>query len=357
MEAIVAAPDDDAPRLVWADREGGERGELVVIQCRLARHDVTREERVRLAARETSLLENNTLAWAGVRHATFRRGFVETVRLEVDALQAMVEELFVRHPLLAGLGVTRLTEDVNTYIGPEPAVSWAEAERKLRDVLGRVPPGRLRSLDVSSEVRSTGDWSTSGSTHHFDAALLAVLRAAPTLRALHELVMVGTGVGPEHVPAIAELGLHRLHLGGHQLGGDGVVQLLREASTIARLTMWGGTPCLCGDALEILLAAPEIARLKELELLCHDLAPADVERIAGCAALSNLERLAVGYTDRVGATHLARSPHLPSLRELDLYAVQREVLALDQVPFSESVRARWLPSGTRVLSPSLIGGA
>ena len=36
IAAILAHPDDDAPRLVWADREGGERGELVVVQCALA---------------------------------------------------------------------------------------------------------------------------------------------------------------------------------------------------------------------------------------------------------------------------------------------------------------------------------
>jgi uncharacterized protein (TIGR02996 family) len=36
-EACAASPEDDEPRLVWADAVGGERGELVVIQCDLAR--------------------------------------------------------------------------------------------------------------------------------------------------------------------------------------------------------------------------------------------------------------------------------------------------------------------------------
>ena len=34
LDAILANPDDDAPRLVWADREGGERGELVSSNAR-----------------------------------------------------------------------------------------------------------------------------------------------------------------------------------------------------------------------------------------------------------------------------------------------------------------------------------
>jgi len=33
---IQAAPNDDAPRLAWANAVGGERGELVIVQCRLA---------------------------------------------------------------------------------------------------------------------------------------------------------------------------------------------------------------------------------------------------------------------------------------------------------------------------------
>ena len=37
LEECAARPDDDAPRLAWADLVGGERGELVVLQCDLAR--------------------------------------------------------------------------------------------------------------------------------------------------------------------------------------------------------------------------------------------------------------------------------------------------------------------------------
>jgi hypothetical protein len=52
-----AAPDSDAPRLVWADEVGGEHGELVIVQCRLASGAVTnRDEWRRLRARERELL-------------------------------------------------------------------------------------------------------------------------------------------------------------------------------------------------------------------------------------------------------------------------------------------------------------
>ncbi|MBA3499354.1 MAG: hypothetical protein H0T65_03220, partial [Deltaproteobacteria bacterium] len=44
LAECAANPDDDAPRLVWADLVGGERGELVVIQCDLARGGLTAAE-------------------------------------------------------------------------------------------------------------------------------------------------------------------------------------------------------------------------------------------------------------------------------------------------------------------------
>jgi uncharacterized protein (TIGR02996 family) len=49
LRAIVAAPDDDAPRLVYADwlDEHGEaaRAEFIRLQCKLARHPRTADGR------------------------------------------------------------------------------------------------------------------------------------------------------------------------------------------------------------------------------------------------------------------------------------------------------------------------
>src|SRR6188508_3624625 len=81
---IQATPDDDAPRLAWANAAGGERGELVVVQCRLASGAVTdRDEWRRLRARERELLLANGVAWSGLAgeypsSCMFRRGFVES---------------------------------------------------------------------------------------------------------------------------------------------------------------------------------------------------------------------------------------------------------------------------------------
>src|SRR5205823_9469231 len=80
-------PDDDAPRLIyadWLDDHGDEaRAEFIRVQCALARQ-ARPERRAELERREHELLSANRQAWLGpldsvlqYDHCTFRRGFPE----------------------------------------------------------------------------------------------------------------------------------------------------------------------------------------------------------------------------------------------------------------------------------------
>jgi uncharacterized protein (TIGR02996 family) len=83
LAAIRAAPDDDAPRLVYADRlmeRGDPRGEMIVLQCRDARGDKIVHERLK------ALLDAHGAAWRAhlpprVMSSDFVRGFVHRVAL------------------------------------------------------------------------------------------------------------------------------------------------------------------------------------------------------------------------------------------------------------------------------------
>src|SRR5262249_53223602 len=89
IRAVIANPDDDGPRLIYADwlDENGqqERADFIRIQCmgtRLAPGD----ERARLLRRSRALLKKYGWQWAGplsqwIRWGTFRRGFLEEVTL------------------------------------------------------------------------------------------------------------------------------------------------------------------------------------------------------------------------------------------------------------------------------------
>ena len=55
LQAVLADPEDDAPRLIyadWLDEQGeGERAEFIRVQCALARMDEDDERRPELEAR------------------------------------------------------------------------------------------------------------------------------------------------------------------------------------------------------------------------------------------------------------------------------------------------------------------
>lgn len=91
LDAIVAAPKDDGPRLVYADwllREGQQlHGELITVQCALAQHGEDAQQ-ASLRAREAQLLAAPALAWLApfmkLAARTFggsmrpQRGFIDT---------------------------------------------------------------------------------------------------------------------------------------------------------------------------------------------------------------------------------------------------------------------------------------
>src|SRR5262245_46162790 len=86
LAAVLAEPDDDGPRLVfadWLDDHGEpERAELIRLQIDRVRRSFPRDEFSTRWEREERLLRAHEMAWVGpianlVQGARFRRGFVE----------------------------------------------------------------------------------------------------------------------------------------------------------------------------------------------------------------------------------------------------------------------------------------
>src|SRR5689334_22533376 len=91
LKDICTNPDDDAPRLIyadWLDEHGQpERAEFIRTQCELARLAENDERRSALAARELELLVAHRAEWSapltgwGAEKSVFRCGFVEFVMM------------------------------------------------------------------------------------------------------------------------------------------------------------------------------------------------------------------------------------------------------------------------------------
>ena len=105
-EAVLQAPDDDAPRLSLAAAlaaKGDPRGEFIHAQVELAR-PAPDDERDRLARRARELLVRHEAEWVGpvadaVTAWRFHRGFIDDVTLDAEVLLANAETLFKTAPI------------------------------------------------------------------------------------------------------------------------------------------------------------------------------------------------------------------------------------------------------------------
>ena len=309
LQEILDAPDDDEPRLVWADREGGERGELVVLQCMLARYEGTRADRMPMQLREREVLRRFTKL--GV---TYVRGFIESMTVP---LAHVGPELFERAPLLRAIELENFMTELTLEETPFPGDAWMEDAERLRAAFATLPEGRLRSLRVPATLSVTFDQWTRA--HGYGDGLAAVVANVPSLARLTELDLVGGNVTKAAFPHLAKLPLERLAT-SPRLTGEDLVGLLRAVATLRGLSLPRGQPAICGDRLAMLLAAPEVGRLRELDLSYNQLGEEDLVRLGDCDSLANLERLGLAYANITprGWDAIAQSPHLEGLRALGL---------------------------------------
>lgn len=127
LEAVVAAPDDDAPRRVYADallETENPLGEFIHVQCDLAARALPREERIRRRRREKELLEAHGAQWTMGLYASFYttqfvRGFVEELTIAAENWTQHGHLLFERAPLLHTVILSELYESAGNHGGPE----------------------------------------------------------------------------------------------------------------------------------------------------------------------------------------------------------------------------------------------
>ncbi len=122
LRAVLAHPDDDQPRLVyadWLDEQGDPRGEFIRLQVELARHGPAHPRHKGWMRRAAELFLQHGREWGRplqgwVRPCRFRRGFVETVFVDwrrYDECAAAVRE---RAP------VREVLADVLKLYDPDP---------------------------------------------------------------------------------------------------------------------------------------------------------------------------------------------------------------------------------------------
>src|SRR5262245_9393769 len=102
LARIRELPDDDGPRLIfadWPDEQGDPRGECIRVQVALARLPEHDRRRLKLARIERDLLTRFADVWAEpirglATGPVFRRGFVEEVKVTARQFLAHPDALF-----------------------------------------------------------------------------------------------------------------------------------------------------------------------------------------------------------------------------------------------------------------------
>jgi uncharacterized protein (TIGR02996 family) len=296
LEDIIAHPDDDAPRLIfadWLDEQGSSaRAEFIRSQIERIRLPDWDARQVWLWLREQELLAQHGRKWKedlpsikGMNWDGFRRGFVATAIFTSFAeLRANAAACWAATPLEA---IT---------------VRWPRRKEKV-ETLG--PIAGLRHLSINMRVLEQRE--------------VVRLAASPLLSTLRTLTIDGGGLGVEgvrHLLASPHLGnLTALRLPNNDIG-DGVISALLEArsltalaeldlSNTARYGRYGEDPYIDSAAVAALAAWPGLARLRSLNLSGND----------------------VG---RDGLRALLRSPHAAGLKVLVFRANQVDGTVMDE---------------------------
>jgi uncharacterized protein (TIGR02996 family) len=298
---ICERPDDDAPRLIYADwlddRGAHDRAELIRVQCALP----TAAGPEPLRAREADLLAGHADAWRAEElpgwcraRAEFRRGFVAAVRCHGTDWLRHASDLVRRVPVEE---VFFLEDD---HFPAELAAGPSSLPASPHFA-------RLRCLLLNN--------------HHLGNRGAEALARSPHVARLRELYLDGDGIGDGGAAALASsralAGLTSLSLRDNHIDGDGG-RALAEASFAGGLTtLW-----LTNNRIDERGAALAAGawRLTHLYVNHNRLGDGAAAALAQAAALAGLRELDLRHNliGDAGARALAASPHLGGLDFLQL---------------------------------------
>jgi uncharacterized protein (TIGR02996 family) len=233
LEDILEHPQDDAPRLEYADwleDHCDPLGEFIRVQCRLASLPVNHVSVLELETRERELLAEFEGDWVGdladmVDWWTFRRGFVEEIGTSTDKFLANACALFERVPIHV-VHLCQLNEHMETLAASAylQQTSYLDlSNNRVRDrgarLLARSPYlAHVRGLNLSSS--GIGD------------AGLKALAVSPGLPELRELYLGDNRISNNGVRVLARSSLAQqlqvLHLRFNTIGADGADLLQRR---------------------------------------------------------------------------------------------------------------------------------
>jgi uncharacterized protein (TIGR02996 family) len=295
LQAIIAEPDDDTHRLVyadWLDEHGQpERADLIRIQCALARLRYDDDAVSELQAREYRLLARHLPRWReqmGYPHARVRRGFVEEA--PIDHPPSFVEDggkQFASHPIRE---VDFGCQEATGWGKDVAACPWLSRIETLR-----LPQHRSCWTDLSDfiailsspHLTNVTTLDAGGGHRYGDAGLREILGTSRRKAGRKDGLL----------PALRNL--RRLSLNDMDLTDRGLRALAHSplAETLTHLDLSNGLASstrITADGIAALVESPLWPRLEELNLSYHAFPDATAIRMLfGALHRSRLTKLSL----------------------------------------------------------------
>jgi uncharacterized protein (TIGR02996 family) len=244
LAAIAASPDDDLPRLVyadWLDENGdADRAEFIRIQCELERCTPDEDRRQQLKKRQTALLKSHSEVWttdlrtAGLGELAFayRRGFPHSATLAAPRFAHVAEPLFRLAPTVRAVHLLHGTGQVQSLLRTPQLGQVAELELSEMCRCGRCPIlAELRDLFASPLVANLTRLNVSHD--RIDPETVAALVSSPHLRQLRALDLSHNALGLGGVRVLAAARsfthLHELNLSENGVSASGGQVIARAA--------------------------------------------------------------------------------------------------------------------------------
>jgi uncharacterized protein (TIGR02996 family) len=340
LAEIRARPEDDAPRLVYADwltEQGDPYGEFIRLQCARARGDDAGE------LRERELWAQHGASWCqtlGVEreHVEFRRGFVEKVlKLESPSerlLEHPVQALHIEPPFDRGLTPAQAHTQISWAVALRPrelnvSVWQRTNQADLHDLLVRPlllseAVARVRRLKLSTYMFELG----------LADQLFTDLSRHPSLGELHAFEFYGSSLSEQAL--------------SHFLGGQACQKLQKLVllsgpidGTLRALPL---TSLKVGIHLERrLLGWPQLGELEELGLIQDGAGPQNLPALlSACSQLTELELTGFGRMNQ-DLPSLQAFTRLRRLRLQNNRLSADDVLALFDGPWVGSLELLALP--------------
>lgn len=296
LQAIREAPEDDTPRLIyadWLDEQGqSERAEFIRAQIQIAqlssgsrRAAIVRRRARELLAAHSELWLKDLPKWAR-RRCEFHRGFV--MHVHCTALQ------FIKH----GEQLMRAA--------PVRSLRVRRGEGRIGALAESPHLAGLTVLDLRSNL--VGD------------AGAEALAASPHVRQLATFRLGGNNIAAAGTRALA-VSAYLSNLTSLDLHNNGTLAELAAAPWLARLTALdlAGT-ARRGEAFRAFLASPYLPRPKVLSLSGNSLQDVGVELLAASPLLDRILTLDLSgnFIHHRGIQALAASSYLPGIRKLSL---------------------------------------